>query len=49
MKIINILFVKTYEEIYPPVSDGSMLNEHTAPQEYAADLKRASAESFELV
>ncbi len=41
--------VKTYEEIYPPVSDGSMLSEHTAPQEYAADLKRASAESFELV
>jgi glutamate synthase domain-containing protein 2 len=41
--------VKTYEEIYPPVSEGAFLNTQSTPQEYVGDLNRASAETFELV
>jgi hypothetical protein len=38
--------VKTYEEIYPPVSEGAFLNTQNAAQEYIADLAKASAETF---
>jgi glutamate synthase domain-containing protein 2 len=40
--------VKTYEEIYPTVPDGCLLNGADAPFEYEDYLKRASAERFEV-
>lgn len=41
--------VKTYEEIYQPIPEGSLLNGADAPFDYEDYLKRASAESFEVV
>jgi glutamate synthase domain-containing protein 2 len=41
--------VKTYEEIYPTVPEGCLLENGDAPFEYEDYLKKASAESFEVV
>ncbi len=41
--------VKTYEEIYPVIPDGCLLNGADSPFEYDADLARSSAEAFEVV
>ena len=38
--------VKNYEEIYPSVAVGSMLNEATVPEKYLRDWQLATAESF---
>ncbi|OQW65055.1 MAG: FMN-binding glutamate synthase family protein [Proteobacteria bacterium ST_bin11] len=40
--------IKSYEEIFPTLADGCLLNEADIPLDYAAYMKRASAESFEL-
>ncbi len=40
--------VKTYEEIYPTIPDGCLLNGADAPLDYEDYLKRASAERFEV-
>jgi glutamate synthase domain-containing protein 2 len=40
--------VKTYEEIFPTLADGCLLNETDIPLDYADYMKRASAESFEV-
>jgi len=40
--------VKTYEEIYPPIPDGCLLDGGDVPFDYEAYLKHASAESFEV-
>lgn len=40
--------VKTYEEIYPPIPDGCLLDGGDVPFDYEEYLKRASAESFEV-
>ncbi len=40
--------VKTYEEIYPTIPDGCLLDGADAPFDYEDYLKKASAESFEL-
>jgi glutamate synthase domain-containing protein 2 len=40
--------VKTYEEIYPTVPDGCLLNGADAPFDYEDYLKRSSAEWFEV-
>jgi glutamate synthase domain-containing protein 2 len=40
--------VKTYEEIYPTVPDGCLLNGADAPFDYEDYLKRSSAERFEV-
>lgn len=39
--------VKNYEEIYPSVAVGSMLNEATVPEQYLRDWKLATPESFQ--
>ena len=41
--------VKTYEEIYPTVPEGCLLEGGDSPIEYDADMARSSAESFERV
>lgn len=41
--------VKTYEEIYPTIPDGCLLDGADAPFDYEDYLKKASAESFEIV
>jgi len=38
--------VKTYEEIYPTIPEGSLLDGGDSPIEYDADLARSSAEAF---
>ena len=38
--------VKTYAEIYPPVPDGCLLDNHDAPIEYETYLNKAKADSF---
>ena len=38
--------VKSYEEIYPSVEVGCLLNEATVPERYLRDWKRADANSF---
>ena len=40
--------VKTYEEIYPPIPDGCLLDGGDTPFDYEQYMKRASAESFEV-
>lgn len=40
--------VKTYEEIYPTIPDGCLLDGGDVPFDYEDYLKRASAESFEV-
>jgi glutamate synthase domain-containing protein 2 len=40
--------VKTYEEIYTPIPEGSLLDGGDAPFDYEEYLKRSSAESFEV-
>jgi len=40
--------VKTYEEIYPPIPEGCLLDGGDAPFDYEDYLKKASAESFEI-
>ncbi len=40
--------VKTYEDIYPTIPDGSLLEGGDVPFDYEEYLKRASAETFEL-
>ena len=40
--------VKTYEEIYPPIPEGCLLDGGDVPFDYEDYLKRASAESFEV-
>ena len=40
--------VKTYEEIYPVIPNGCLLNGADSPFEYDADLARSSAEAFEV-
>ena len=41
--------VKTYEEIYPTIPEGCLLDGGDSPIEYDADLARSSADSFALV
>jgi hypothetical protein len=41
--------VKTYDEIYPLIPMGSLLEEGDTPFDYEEHLKRASAERFEVV
>jgi glutamate synthase domain-containing protein 2 len=41
--------VKTYEEIYPTIPDGCLLEGGDVPFDYEDYMKRASAESFEVV
>ena len=41
--------VKTYEEIYPTIPDGCLLEGGDVPYDYEEYMKRASAEVFELV
>jgi hypothetical protein len=41
--------VKTYQEIYPAIPDGCLLEGGDVPFEYEEHLKRASAERFEVV
>jgi hypothetical protein len=41
--------VKTYEEIYPTIPEGCLLEGGDAPFEYEEHLKRASVERFEVV
>jgi hypothetical protein len=40
--------VKTYEEIYPTIPEGCLLEGGDVPFDYDDYLKRASAESFEV-
>lgn len=40
--------VKTYEEIYPTIPEGCLLDSGDAPFDYEDYLKKASAESFEV-
>jgi len=40
--------VKTYEEIYPTLTAGCLLEGGDVPIEYESYLSRSSAESFEL-
>jgi hypothetical protein len=40
--------VKTYEEIYPSIPDGCLLNGADTPFDYEDYLKRASADQFEV-
>jgi glutamate synthase domain-containing protein 2 len=40
--------VKTYEEIYPTIPEGCLLEGGDAPFDYEGYLKRASAETFEV-
>jgi len=40
--------VKTYEEIYPPIPEGCLLDGGDVPFDYEDYLKKASAESFEI-
>ncbi|MCU0369720.1 MAG: hypothetical protein MUF39_12965 [Cyclobacteriaceae bacterium] len=40
--------VKTYEEIYPTIPTGCLLDGGDVPFDYDDYLKRASAESFEV-
>jgi glutamate synthase domain-containing protein 2 len=40
--------VKTYEEIYPPIPEGCLLDGGDVPFDYEEYMKRASAESFEV-
>ncbi len=40
--------VKTYEEIYPTIPEGSLLESGDAPFDYEDYLKKASVESFEV-
>ena len=40
--------VKTYEEIYPTIPDGCLLEGGDVPFDYESYLKRSSAESFEV-
>lgn len=40
--------VKTYEEIYPTIPDGCLLENGDVPFDYEDYMKRASAESFEV-
>jgi glutamate synthase domain-containing protein 2 len=40
--------VKTYEEIYPTIPDGCLLEGGDVPYDYEDYLKRSSAESFEV-
>jgi glutamate synthase domain-containing protein 2 len=41
--------VKTYEEIYPTIPDGCLLNGGDVPFDYEEYLKRASSEAFEVM
>lgn len=41
--------VKTYEEIYPTIPDGCLLEGGDVPMEYESYMKKAMAESFEAV
>ena len=41
--------VKTYEEIYPTLPEGCLLEGGDTPFDYEDYMKRASAESFEVV
>jgi glutamate synthase domain-containing protein 2 len=41
--------VKTYEEIYPTIPDGCLLDGGDIPYDYDEYMKRASAESFEVM
>jgi hypothetical protein len=38
--------VKTYEEIYPPLPDGCLLEGGDAPIEFESYLNRATSEAF---
>lgn len=40
--------VKTYEEIYPTIPDGCLLEGGDVPFDYTDYMNRASAESFEV-
>jgi hypothetical protein len=40
--------VKTYEEIYPLIPVGCLLNDSDVPFDYKEYLKRASVERFEV-